>query len=268
MFGLTPIVKNLLIINVLVFVCQYVIKEFGGSDQFFFSAFGLNYLLGPGFSFSQFLTYGFIHANGGHLFSNMMGLFFFGPLVESTLGPKKFLIFYALTIIGAGLIYSGIHFWEVYPSLQAAQAFLEQPDPDLFARFLKAFDQNLYETNLPFIVEYSRNAHQPAYITEAADLVRKLSQLQEQSTMVGASGAVFGVMMAAAYFYPNLQMRLLFFPMFPIRLIYLVTFYGIYALFSAIERAPGDNVAHFAHLGGMLVGFLLLRFWKLRPNLY
>jgi membrane associated rhomboid family serine protease len=268
MFGLTPIVKNLLIINVLVFLCQYIITQFGGSDQFFFSALGLNYVLGPGFSLSQFITYGFVHANGGHLFSNMMGLFFFGPLVESTLGPKKFLIFYALTIIGAGLIYSGIHLWEIYPSLEVAKAFLDQPDPDLFARFLKSFDQNLYEANLPFVVEYSRNASQLVYQTEAIGLVRKLSLLQEQSTMVGASGAVFGVMMAAAYFYPNLQMRLLFFPMFPIRLIYLVTFYGIYALFSAIEKAPGDNVAHFAHLGGMLVGFLLLRYWKLRPNLY
>lgn len=122
MFNLTPIVKNLLFINVALYVIpQFILPNHGA----FIQIFGLRYILSPEFSPFQFVTYALIHSDSGigHLLSNMFGLIIFGPILEYTLGPKRFLIFYALTAIGAGLIYSVIHFFEVYPFIEAAQAF-------------------------------------------------------------------------------------------------------------------------------------------------
>jgi len=264
MFNLTPLVKNLLIINILMFIIPEV---FLPDHHLFVEFFGLRYVLSSSFLPTQLLSYSLIHASWSHLFSNMFGLLIFGPILESTLGPKKFLLFYFITAIGAGVFYSIIHLFEVYPFIEQAGAFLKNQDADEFARLLSSYSQPLYERNLPFILEYSRNTNNPAYQMEAARVVEGIIDLRQNTPMVGASGAIFGVMMGFGYLYPNLKMMLLF-PPIPIQAKYLVGFYGIYALYSAIEKVPGDNVAHYAHLGGMVVGYLLLRFWKTHPNHY
>ena len=227
--------------------------------------FGLKYFLSPGFFPTQLLTYALIHANFSHLFSNMFGLLAFGPMLEMTLGPKRFLLFYIVTALGAALIYSIIHFFEVYPFVDAAQLYQLRPSPENFANLLADFDQNTYQSYLVFIDEFARNSQNPAFSAEAEKIVDLLVSSRINSPMVGASGAIFGIILAFGYLYPNMQMMLLF-PPIPVRAKYLVGFYGLFALYSAVQKAPGDNVAHFAHLGGMLVGFLLIRYWKVRSN--
>lgn len=260
MFNLTPIVKNLLFINVALFVIPQFILPNSAS---FIQMFGLRYIFSPEFSPFQFVTYALIHSNSGigHLLSNMFGLIIFGPILEYTLGPKKFLIFYALTAIGAGLFYSIIHFFEVYPFVEAAQAFLLNPDPNDLAALFSKSGSPLNQTYLQFLDDYARNPKNPFYIAEAEKLVTFLMEQRMNGPMVGASGAIFGIMMGFGYLYPNLQMMLLF-PPIPVRAKYLVGFYGIYALYSAVDKVPGDNVAHYAHVGGMLVGYLLIRYWR------
>lgn len=264
MFNLTPIVKNLLIINVLMFAVPELLL---GNKNLFIELFGLRYILSPEFSPTQLVTYALVHASWSHLLSNMFGLAIFGPILEYTLGPKKFLIFYAVTAVGAGLIYSGIHYWEVKPFQDAAEIFLRNPNPDSFVQIFSGFNKMTYENNLGFIDQYARNPNNELLKNEAVDTVNAILNLRVNGPMVGASGAIFGILMGFGYLYPNLQMMLLF-PPIPVRAKYLVGFYGISALYSAIEKVPGDNVAHFAHLGGMLVGFLLIRYWKTTSNYF
>jgi membrane associated rhomboid family serine protease len=264
MFNLTPIVKNLLIINVVMFLIpQFVMPNHSA----FIEMFGLRYILSPEFFPTQILTYALIHASWSHLFSNMFGLLIFGPILEQTLGEKRFILFYLITALGAGLIYSAIHFFEVYPFINAAQDFLARPTAEGFAQFLSGYDQNVYQAYLVFVDDYARNSSNPQYQQEAEQIVNNLVTMRINSPMVGASGAIFGVIMGFGYLFPNMQMMLLF-PPIPIKAKYMVGFYGIYALYSAVEKVPGDNVAHFAHLGGMLVGFLLIRYWKITTRYY
>lgn len=264
MFFLTPIVKNLLIINAIMFVIpQYFLPN----QLDFVQYFGLKYFLSSDFFPTQFLSYALIHASWSHLLGNMLGLLVFGPLLETRMGAKKFLTYYVITAVGAGLIYGLIHFFEVYPFVNEAAAFLASPDPDALARLLSGHAQQDYQANLMLIDEYARNPGNPYLIESAYNLVDNLVKMRTGAPMVGASGAVFGVILGFGYLFPNMEMMLLF-PPIPVRAKYLVAFYAIFALFSAVEKVPGDNVAHYAHLGGMVVGYLLLRFWKISPGIY
>jgi len=264
MFNLTPIVKNLLIINLAMFVIPQFLMPNSAS---FIDFFGLRYFSSPSFFPTQFLTYSIIHASWSHLFSNMFGLAIFGPILEQTFGPKRFLVYYLVCSVGAGFIYSIVNFFEVYPFVEAAQVYLSKPSADAFAQLLSGFDQYTYQSYLVFIDQYARNSANPEFQNEAGKIVESLVSMRINTPMVGASGAIFGIMMGFGYLYPNLQMMLLF-PPIPIKAKYMVGFYGIYALFSAVQKTPGDNVAHFAHLGGMVVGFLLIRYWKITTNYY
>ena len=262
MFNLTPIVKNLLIVNVLMFAVPALILQ---DHNLFVNLFGLKYLFASSFLPTQLLTYSLIHASWSHLFSNMLGLLVFGPILEMRLGPKRFVIFYFATAVGAGIIYSLIHLAEVYPFIQAANEFLASPNPDLFARVLAESPGLLSERTLAFVQDYGRNPANPLYIQEASGAVRDLISFRENSPMVGASGAVYGVMLGFGYLFPNLRMMLLF-PPIPVQAKYLIAFYAVAALYYAVEKVPGDNVAHYAHLGGMLVGWIILRIWKMQAQ--
>ena len=175
------------------------------------------------------------------------------------------MFFYFATALGAGIIYSGIHFAEVYPFARIAHDFLASPDPDLFAQVLSECKGMFSDYPFEFMEEYSRQPDNASLRDGAEKFVRDVLQRRENAPMVGASGAVYGVMLGFAYLFPNLRMMLLF-PPIPVQAKYLVGFYAIAALYYAVEKVPGDNVAHYAHIGGMLVGWLILRFWKLSPS--
>lgn len=256
MFGtLTPIVKNLILINVVIFLLQYMLSI----DLI--SIFGLRYIHAETFRPYQFLTHIFTHSGFMHLFSNMFALFIFGPLLERFWGSRRFLLFYLVTGLGAGLLYSAINYYEINVLENQVERYISSPTPSGFDSFVLENAEFAYQRLSGFIDQYYDNPDSPSYVNESRQYATQLLESKQNIPMVGASGAVFGILMAFGLLFPNTELFLLFFP-FPIKAKYFVLFYGLYELFAGFGRVPGDNVAHFAHLGGMLFAFILIKIWR------
>ncbi len=270
MFGrLTPVVKNLLIINIAVFIGAYLVR--GNFNIDLLRVLGLYYIFSEYFRPFQYVSYMFMHSYGFmHIFSNMFGLFIFGPLLESFWGSKKFLIFYMVTGIGAGILFSGINYFEIYPMEQAMDAYISAPSFEKFNTFVVKYAEEVYGAQelYNFIDKFGDNPESSNYINQSKEWVKALYHREADVPLVGASGAIFGILMAFGLLFPNTEIFLLFFPV-PIKAKYFVLFYGLYEVYAVIQRTPGDNVAHFAHLGGMLFAFVLIKLWqKDRSNFY
>ncbi|AFL84219.1 putative membrane protein [Belliella baltica DSM 15883] len=260
--NLTPVVKNLLLINIAMFVvASYLMPQLE-------RVFALYFVQSSLFLPTQFLTYMFMHANGWHLFSNMFGLFVFGPLLEQFLGPKKLLILWMVCGIGSGLLYSGYNAFKINQLDNKIEAFYENPSPEKFNDFVSE-NRHLFKPGVfDFIDEYSRNPENPSLIQRAKENFMGIRDFQINIPMVGASGALFGILIAFGMFFPNTELLLLFPPM-PVKAKYLILFYGLYTIYNVIINNPTDNVAHFAHLSGLVIGAGLVYYWKKgRNNFY
>lgn len=256
MFQLTPAAKNILIINGII----YILSDFIGLRSYIIENFGMRYFHSENFQPYQILTYMWVHGGFGHLFSNMFSVLVFAPILERVWGSKKFLIYYLITGIGAGILYSGINYYENYSFEIKVKSYEQNPSPESFRKLVLNNSSEYYNQLYDFIDSYEQNpsnSNDNRSIAYANDLLKVKSDVP----MVGASGAVFGILLAFAMLFPNMELMLLFFPI-PVKAKYLVLVYGIYELWSEINRMPGDNVAHFAHLGGMLIGYLILKYWK------
>jgi membrane associated rhomboid family serine protease len=253
MLAITPTVRNLLILNILFYFIDSSIFGLKGD-------FALWSPLSPRFHIFQFVSYMFLHGGFTHLLSNMFGLLMFGPLLERIWGPKRFMIFYFVTGIGAGLLFGGIDLIENLRLANAVEVFTQNPTPDGLADFLSKHAKRFYEPNLNFLNAFEGNPTNSMYIQNSIRLVQSTLAESINVPMVGASGAIFGILMAFGLLFPNTELFLLFVP-FPIKAKYFVTFYGLYELYSGIQNAQSDNVAHFAHIGGMLFAYILLRYW-------
>jgi membrane associated rhomboid family serine protease len=197
MLRLTPVVKNLIMVNVVVFFGQSILPNL--TD--ILSLYNVHTSM---FKPYQLFTYMFAHGGFFHIFFNMMMLAFLGPIIETFWGSQRFLLFYLITGIGAAVFNIGMGF--IWP--QAAFG-----------------------------------------------------------AMIGASGAVYGVLTAFGVLFPNMELHLLF-PPIPIKAKYLVFILGIIAIFSGFSGRAGDNVAHFAHLGGIVVALVLIRVWRSKGGMY
>lgn len=257
MLRLTPVVKNLLIINIVVFILQYLLQ-----DMNFTGLISLWIIESDNFKPYQYFTYMFAHGGFGHILFNMLGLVFLGPLLEQFWGPKKFLIFYLVTGIGAGVLYSGIEYWRTSQLENDVTAYIIEPTPDHFSRFADEHDQYFNSKVFDFANDYSKNPEDPYYINQSKEIVKGTYQsLLNGSSMLGASGAIYGILMAFGLLFPNTQLMLLI-PPIPIKAKYLVLILGGIALYSGLNRGSGDNVAHFAHLGGMVFAFIMIKIWQ------
>ncbi len=215
---LPSVIKNLLIINGLVFLAQNTI---GRSASFNMEdLFALHTWQSPLFKPWQFVTHMFMHGDIGHIFSNMLALWMFGSILENVWGPKRFVTFYFACGLGAAFCHMCVLFYEMQP---IAAAFKQLP-----------FEQ------------------QQQLITNP------LFKLNEAT--LGASGAVFGCLAAFGYLFPNTYIYLYFF--LPIKAKWFVIGYAVAELFQAVQNSAGDSVAHVAHLGGALVGIILVYFWN------
>lgn len=255
MSKLTPAVERLLLINVILFLA---IKFFGFD---LIDLFGLRYVLSEHFRPYQFFTHLFVHAGFMHLFSNMFTLVTFGPILEYTLSSKRFILFYLFTGLGAAALYSGVCYLELSKVKAMYHTYLAYPSPESFNTFLSKFPHATHGSFYNFIHAFFEHPDDPAYIARSKAIVSQLYRLKADMPTVGASGAIFGILTAFAMLFPNAQLSLLFLPI-PIRAKYFIVLYGLYELYAGIQDNPADNVAHFAHLGGILFAYIFIRGWK------
>lgn len=260
MIRLTPLVKNLLIINIGVFFVNMILPLQLNNVM------GLQYVEASDFAPYQFFTYMFAHGSFTHLLFNMLSLFFLGPLLETYWGPKRFLTFYLVTGIGAGMIYSGIEFAKAYQVKSAVESYAENPNPDDFSIILtKHFSDVSRVTGNDFYDEVERFYKSPeshSLKNSSKTFLRDLYKVKVniRPGMVGASGAIYGLLMAIAMLFPNVQFMLLF-PPIPIKAKYLALIFGGLELYYGLMQNPNDNVAHVAHLGGMIFAFIMIKLW-------
>ena len=257
--NITSVVKNLLLINVgLLIVSQFIFPQLS-------QWFALYYIHSPYFRPFQFLTYMFMHADFWHLFGNMFGLLIFGPLLEQFLGPKKLLMLWMVCGVGSGVLYSGYTSYRMNNLEAKVAMFQSDPNPDSFNKLVVENRGFFKRSVFDFIDDYSRNPNDPNKISQAKQTLDAILDAQANIPMVGASGALFGVLIAFAMLFPNTQLFLLF-PPIPIKAKYMVLFYSLYTIYNVFVNNPLDNVAHFAHLSGLVIGGVLVYFWKKDRN--
>jgi membrane associated rhomboid family serine protease len=262
-FKLLPdVVKNLLIINGLFFVATYVFQNTFSIDLV--EKLGLYFPTSNKFRIYQLVTHMFMHGSLMHIFSNMFALWMFGAVLENTWGPKKFLIYYFVTAIGAAGLHLTVQYFEISSLQNSLSSFLSNPTSSEFASFISAQVPDYYQTTFKDVLNaWEANPGAIGYKENALSLGRELYELKLNIPTVGASGAVFGVLLAFGMLFPNTIIYLYF--AIPVKAKYFVAFYGLFELWRGIQNSSGDNVAHFAHLGGMLFGFLLIKYWQKRP---
>lgn len=264
LFGnLPPMVKNLLIINIIVFFADIVTSDreiFNMTNVFALHNFESQY-----FNPIQLVTYMFMHGNISHIFFNMFALVMFGRILEQVWGGKRFLIYYFVTGVGAAvcqLVVNHINLAGIHAEITA---FINTPDPDLLMRIVRGHISHPATWVNDFLMSYSANPNNPALIHQGIGIAEKVMENVVDVPTVGASGAVFGVLLAFGMIFPNVQLMLLF-PPIPIKAKWFVLAYGIIELVAIIIPQANDNVAHFAHLGGMVFGYFLIRYWKNKIN--
>jgi membrane associated rhomboid family serine protease len=236
MLNQLPVVtKNILIINILLYLgCEAipVLKE--PLTGYYFES--------ESFRFWQIITHMFMHGGITHLFMNMFGVYMFGALLESYWGAKKFLNYYLICGLGAFALHQFISYIEIH-------RLISQMPSELVTEVLANGRQALME---------SKNFvdHNAAQLNLAMNV-----------GLVGASGCLFGLLIAYGMLFPNSELMLLFLP-FPVKARYFVIGYGAIELLLALANRQGDNVAHYAHIGGMLIGFVILKYWQKQGKLY
>jgi membrane associated rhomboid family serine protease len=212
------VIKNIIIINAFMLILTMINREF------MIEHFALFYPASAFFKPWQILSHIFMHGNFGHLLFNMYALWMFGSVLEQLWGPKKFLLYYLVTGLGAAALHMGVQWIEASTLVNA----INENGPDA----INALSRYRILMNTP---------------------------------TVGASGAVYGILLAYGMLFPNNELRIIFLPI-ALKAKYFVIIFAVIELILGL--VGGGNIAHFAHLGGMIFGFFLIRYWKKRNRLY
>ena len=226
--GLPVVTKNIIIINVIMYLATLAFETVNID---LVKLFGLHYYLADDFKPHQFITYIFMHGGFSHILFNMLGVYIFGQVLEQVWGPKRYLIFYILTGLGAALAQYIIMHFEI-------------------TEVLDIFNQHINSRNLD--------------TSQRAEFINQKYEYLNKHVIIGASGSLFGLLGGFGILFPNRELYLYFF--IPIKAKWLVILYGGFEIFSGLQNNPTDNVAHFAHIGGLLVGIALVLFWRKDRN--
>lgn len=260
MRNLPPAVKNLLIVNGAMLLLAFILEHFFSIN--FTRIVALHYFESEHFQPYQFITHMFMHADFFHLLFNMYALWLFGKVLETVWGTKRFLIYYLFTGLGAAALHTAISWYEFSTFKEAADAVIASPSPQRFADFANTYSEYFNRTNLNnFIANWFDNPQSHEMKAFAISQLEQIVTSTINIPTVGASGAVFGVLLAFGMMFPNTELYLMFVPI-PIKAKYFVIGYGAIELIYGVSNIPGDNVAHFAHLGGMIFGFILIKIWN------
>lgn len=272
---LPPVVKNLLIINGLFFLGTIALGNSFRLDLT--KILGLHFVTATDFKPYQFVTYMFMHGGFAHILFNMFALWMFGNTLENVWGGKRFLTYYMVTGIGAGIIYTVWIYFQMSPDILLMNNVLQYQDVASISNLTSehTFRINQYSGSMWFAFQEFQNnirilSANPLNVDAMRSAVDFVSQYKvyyvNQHLVVGASGAVFGILLAFGMMFPNSVIYLYF--AIPIKAKYFVILYGAFELFEGVMNRPGNNIAHFAHLGGMLFGYILIKYWKRKGELY
>ncbi len=256
-----PVVKNLILINILFFIATWIANGMGID---LVAILGMHYPGSDKFMPHQIFTHMFMHGGLTHIFFNMFALYMFGRVLESVWGSKRFLVYYLVTGLGAIALNTFVNYLEIHSMQNAVEAFKNTPSPELLDHFVNKNLPNATTQVRDFINSWYNDPTSTAYSSEGVNLMQRILELKMDIPTIGASGAVFGVLLAFGMLFPNTQLMLLF-PPIPIKAKYFVMGYGALELYLGFSH-PGSNIAHFAHLGGMLFGFILIKYWNKTSN--
>lgn len=235
--SIPTVTLNLIIINILFLFADTVFSQIGINLSGYL---GLHYITSEQFMPHQIITYMFMHGSFTHLFFNMFAIFMFGRILETVLGAKKFLKYYILCGIGAAIIQMLVYFIRI-------KALESSISPDLLSEMYKA----IHEQGVGILL--SGQNYKDAALGALNGLIN--------TPTVGASGAVFGILVAFGMLFPNVELMMIPIPI-PIKAKWFIIGYVVLELILGISDNPNDNVAHFAHLGGLLTGFLIMLYWR------
>lgn len=257
MMNMTDTVKQLLIINILFFVGTYIVGQ-----EVAYKVLALHSPLNEDFRFWQLVTHMFMHGGIMHIFFNMFALISFGSLLEQMWGAKKFLFFYFSCGLGAAALHLAVNYWEINSLLEHASTLgLSESTID-----------SLLNVDYRNVALYQQEAEK---ILQSQGKVQLVDDLNLQSLYdaavinqipaVGASGAIYGLLVAFAFMFPNAELMMMFIPV-PIKAKYFVPIIVAIDMYLGITGkslfGSGGGVAHFAHIGGALVGFIMMWYWR------
>lgn len=233
--NIPQVTKNILILNVLFFIATIIFESKGIN---LIDLLGAHYINSPQFEPYQIVTHFFMHAGIWHLFMNMYLFVILGSYLERLWGEKRFFIFYIACALGAFVLYNSIGFYELMQ----------------LKKQLGSLGYNLTEIN-----EHLRQGTSFSYFEKDSYFINHYVDMAS-TPMVGASGAVFGIMAAFAILFPNTEFMIYF--AIPVKAKYLVGGYFLWELYNSIYVVPGDNIAHLAHVGGAIVGAAFIVYWR------
>jgi len=253
-----PVVKNLLIINALMFVGTQIIDSKFGFDLTQYLA--LYYPESNYFNPYQLLTHIFMHGSLMHIISNMFALWMFGTAIENLWGSKRFLFYYLFTGIGAASLHLLINWYRINELQTVISSYHNSASPQSFTKIIIDYFPEYKQGIADFIQRWTASPADERFKFETFKFLNEQLIGRIDTPTVGASGAVFGILLAFGMMFPNSMIYIYFF--FPLKAKYFVMIYGLFELYSGYNNQPGDNIAHFAHLGGMLFGFILIKIWQ------
>lgn len=238
--NIPTVTKNILILNVLFYLATIT---FLSNEVNLIQLLGAHYLNTPLFEPYQIVTHFFMHSTDiFHILFNMLMLVMFGSHLERIWGAKRFFIFYIASAVGAFTLYNGIGVFQIIELKNQLIAM---------GYDITALNQDLVAENYTNIM----------LLEPGSEVLLQQYASKIFTPMVGASGAIFGIMAAFAYLFPNTELMLLF-PPIPIKAKYLIGAYFVFEVFNSFQDKAGDNVAHLAHVGGAIVGFILVFIWN------
>ncbi|HYK44695.1 MAG TPA: rhomboid family intramembrane serine protease [Parafilimonas sp.] len=259
---LPPVIKNLIIINVLVFLIQQTVLHVNHTTMME-DVFALHTWQSSRFRIWQFFTYMFLHDTSSilHLALNMFALWMFGSVLENLWGPKRFLIFYVVCGLGAALCHMAVLYVNAEHLLRDYYVLQQHFTLENFTNYYRK--ENIgafYEGAGDVLNQWQSNPGNPIFAQHAWGMVNQFVNDNLNGSTIGASGAVFGCLAAFGYLFPNTYLYVYF--AIPVKAKWVVLIYIAIELFATVNTSAGDNVAHVAHLGGALFGFLLVYFWN------
>ncbi|ASK31167.1 rhomboid family intramembrane serine protease [Chryseobacterium sp. T16E-39] len=234
--NIPPITRNIIIINIIVFIACYIFPQL-------YNTLSAYYPFSPNFKSWQIITHMFMHGGLTHILFNMLTLWSFGPILEQSLGEKKYLILYFVSGLGAFFLFNLWNFIEIQQITSS----------------LEGLGLNAAEIYKKAAIGYAGDMNISATTAEGKELSQNLYNAL-RTPMVGASGAIFGVIAAFATLYPDSKIGIMFIPV-PIKVKYLLPILLVISIYLGISGNVG-GIAHFAHVGGAIVGFILALIWK------